>query len=139
MDEADPFPVELEHTRSERLVERGLRARHHRLDDVGGRLGHRRHDVRRLECRRREPIQPLLQKRVQARRQRQLRTRLDPAAAADKRARQLQREEGVAAGGLVDAEQDRSRERCVEPRAEQFVDGADGQSFQLDLERLQGP
>ena len=67
-------------------------------------------------------------------RDRKLGPRLDAAAAALESARELEREERVAARGLPDPQQRRPRQRRVQPRPQQLVQRADAERPELEVE-----
>ena len=117
-----------DHLRGSRLIERLLRDAR-LLEQRLGRRAERRCQRECLAARRREPFEPRPHERLERVRNRQRRDRVD---VRPERARQLQREEWVAARPFVDAEQRLARERPAHPVAHEAVHRADAE--RLDRE-----
>ena len=115
---------------------RGLVGAQRGLDVGGGRPRQRRRDVDRLARRGRQRVEPAADELLHARRQRQLRAH--GRARVGQGPRDLEREERVAGGLLVQARERAAVEREVEPLPQQGVqlgpaEGADEQALQRQL------
>jgi hypothetical protein len=130
MGEAELLAVEVQNRCVERLRQAAVEARADRSLHNGG-------NARNLERLGAETVDARLQELVQVGRDRELLPRSERPASAPalERASQLEREEGVAAGGFPKPDQGRARERHAEAGVEQLVDRADAQA--VDRNRSQ--
>ena len=109
------FTVELENPSGKPLGQAFLETGTDRLfHDGHGRIRERRDSLRNSDGRCPERVDALVQQLFQSRRDRQLCAGRERAASAPERRRQLEREERVAARGLPEPDQRRSRKRDVE-------------------------
>ncbi len=103
-----------------------------RLDQTDRRTGERSNDPRDLEPCRAETIKALVHEIFEIRRDRQLRTRVDSAAASLECTCELEGEEGIATRRLPDAQKRRSGKGCLDARAQQLVQRANAERRELD-------
>src|SRR5439155_6375305 len=121
MRESDPAMLEREHAVRERGLEQLL------LDEVQRRLGESGDGCERLLRLGRKALEAFGEQALELARDRQLVGRRENAAPRPQRLCKLEREERIAARLVVDAAQDRPRERGVEPFLQQPWDGAEAQ------------
>ena len=126
--ESQSVAFELDDACLECLDESRVRVpRERRLDEIRRRFGECSDDVHHVVCGAREPVEALAEElcEVLGDRERFARRRSDVAAL--ERPGELEREERVPAGGLVDPQECRPDERDAEPRVDQLTCRADAE------------